>query len=140
MSPEGPPPLAILLVEDNPGDVELIRRALDAAGLPCRVRVAGDGDAALAALLDGPRPDLVLLDLNLPGADGWEVLRRIKRDERLSAIPVVVLSSSDAEADVRGAYRLHASAYMVKPPSLDRFSAAMQALAEYWSHTVRLPR
>ena len=140
MRGEGQQPLAILLIEDNPGDVELIQRALERACPPCRLRVSGDGDAALAELLDGPRPDLVLLDLNLPGADGWEVLRRIKRDERLGAVPVVVLSSSDAEADVSGAYRLHASAYMVKPPSLDQFSAAMLALAEYWGHTVRLPR
>ena len=95
-------------------------------------RVTFDVGAARHAELDAALAEL--------GADGWEVLRRIKRDERLGAVPVVVLSSSDAEADVSGAYRLHASAYMVKPPSLDQFSAAMLALAEYWGHTVRLPR
>ena len=139
MSHDHPRPFAILLIEDNPGDVELVRHALDSLGRPHHLQVASDGEVALRALREGSRPDLVLLDLNLPALDGIEVLRQIKGEPRLAGTPVVVLSSSEAEADVRTAYRLHANAYMLKPHELDRFRAAVHALVEYWAGVVRLP-
>lgn len=140
MSHEHQRPFSILLVEDNPGDVELVRHALADQPREHRLVVAHDGEVALGLLRAGEAPDLVLLDLNLPALDGIEVLRLIKAEPGLACTPVVVLSSSDAEADVRAAYCLHANAYMLKPPALDGFQEAVRALLSYWAAVVRLPR
>ncbi|MDF1502215.1 response regulator [Roseisolibacter sp. H3M3-2] len=138
-------PLELLLVEDNPGDVELTREALREAALPCRLAVATDGAEALRVLrregahADAPRPGLVLLDLNLPKLDGRAVLAAVKGDPALRDVPVVVLTTSRAAADVREAYALHANAYVVKPADLDAHFAAVRALVEFWGGVVVRP-
>jgi two-component system, chemotaxis family, response regulator Rcp1 len=135
----------ILLVEDNPGDVRLTREALREADLDYALAVARDGVEALARLrgegehAGAARPDLVLLDLNLPRMDGREVLAAVKADPELCDIPVIVLSSSEAEMDVRGAYQLHANCYICKPVDLDGFIAVVRAIDAFWFTTVRLP-
>jgi CheY-like chemotaxis protein len=137
--------LQLLLVEDNPGDVELTREALHEVPVPCRLSVARDGAEALRFLrregahAGAPRPDLVLLDLNLPRLDGRAVLAAVKQDPALRAIPVVVLTTSRAPADVREAYALHANAYVVKPADLDAHFAAVRALVEFWGAVAARP-
>jgi two-component system, chemotaxis family, response regulator Rcp1 len=138
-------PVELLLVEDNPGDVELTREALDEARVHNRLSVVGDGVEALAFLrrqgahAAAPRPDLVLLDLNLPRKDGREVLAEIKRDPELRRIPVVVLTTSEAEKDVLGAYDLYASAYIVKPVDLDQFLSVVRSIEGFWLSVVTFP-
>ena len=138
-------PIEILLVEDNAADARLTREALRIASVEARLRVACDGDEALGVLrrsrlgLDGPRPDLVLLDLNLPGRSGREVLAEIKADADLAALPVVVLTTSDADDDVAACYALHANAYLVKPVDFTRFADAMASLAAFWLGAATLP-
>lgn len=138
-------PLEILLVEDNPGDVRLTTEMLKQAKLLNRLTVAVDGEQALAMLqrAEGfahqPLPDLILLDLNLPGLDGRELLERIKDDPRLSRIPVVVLTQSVADADVRRAYDSYASCYVRKPIDLDQFLGVMQSIGHFWLSVVTLP-
>lgn len=138
-------PLEILLVEDNPGDVRLTTEMLKQAKLLNRLTVAVDGEQALAMLqrAEGyahqPLPDLILLDLNLPGLDGRELLERIKDDPRLSRIPVVVLTQSGADADVRRAYDTYASCYVRKPIDLDQFLGVMQSIGHFWLSVVTLP-
>lgn len=135
----------ILLVEDNPGDVRLIEIALQRAGIDATLNVVRDGESALAFLrkeppFEGkPTPTLVLLDLNLPGIDGRDVLSAVKRDPVLRRLPVVVLTSSQAEADVIRAYELHANSYISKPSTLSGLQQAVQAIHAYWFQTVRLP-
>ena len=137
--------LDLLLVEDNPGDVELTREALRECALPLRTWVAHDGVEALAFLrrtgahADAPRPALVLLDLNLPRLDGRGVLAEMKGDAALRDIPVVVLTSSQAAADVRRVYGLHANCCVAKPVELDRYLDAVGAIARFWLETVQLP-
>lgn len=137
-------PGRILLVEDNPADVRLLELALRKHP-QMSLDVVGDGDAAMA-FLEGTsteaskgRPDLVLLDLNLPRRDGLSVLQAIRDDDELTSLPVVVLSSSRSEEDVARAYRLHASSYVTKPTAFDRWQAIVDDLEGYWFATVKLP-
>ena len=138
-------PIDVLLVEDSPEDVELTLHALQAAKIRNRVHVARDGAEALDFLFrrgeyhDAPTPDLILLDLNLPKVDGREVLEEIKRDERLGRIPVIVVTSSEAEEDVARSYRLHANAYVTKPIDPAVFLRAVNAIGRFWLEIVRLP-
>lgn len=131
----------ILLVEDNPGDVLLTQTAFAEGELQPDIHVAPDGQAALAFLRDPscPLPDLVLLDLNLSGRSGLEVLREIKNDPGLSALPVVILSTSGRAADVLASYERHANSYVVKPVPLEAFERAMRSVEEFWFQTARLP-
>ena len=138
-------PVEILLVEDNPGDVEITRECLEASRIDSSVHVVGDGALALEYLrrtgryADSPRPDLIILDLNLPKKDGAAVLDEIKHDPSLRRIPVVILTSSGAEADIIKSYNLHANCYIVKPTNLDRFEAMVQSIEDFWFATARLP-
>jgi two-component system, chemotaxis family, response regulator Rcp1 len=135
----------ILLVEDNPGDVRLTREALKEAKFRNTVQVVGDGVEALAYLRQqgqysgAMRPHLIMLDLNLPRMDGREVLAAIKKDADLRRIPVVVLSSSEAETDIARAYELHANAYVTKPVDIDHFLQVVKAIEEFWVEIVKLP-
>jgi CheY-like chemotaxis protein len=129
----------ILLVEDNPGDAQLVRMAFAEALASARVSVVTDGEAALARLREEGPPDLLLLDLNLPGLTGHEVLQSIRADAALRRLPVVVLSSSDAEADVTRSYELGANSHIVKPGDVDALFALAETLARYWFGAVTLP-
>jgi two-component system, chemotaxis family, response regulator Rcp1 len=135
----------ILLVEDSPADVRLTREALKEAKVLNHLHVARDGVAALAFLrkqgdyAGSPRPDLILLDLNLPKKDGREVLAEIKQDEGLRLIPVVVLTTSSAEEDIVRSYGLHANAYVTKPVDLAQFLKVIQSVEEFWLAVVTLP-
>ena len=138
------PPIDILLVEDNPADVRLTQEAFKDTRVTNRLHVARDGVEALGMLRDAtgavPRPDLILLDLNLPRKDGREVLQDIKQDEALRHIPVVVLSTSHSEHDVARSYRLGANAFVTKPVDLDRFFQVIRALEQFWLDTAKLIR
>jgi CheY-like chemotaxis protein len=139
-------PVEILLVEDNPGDVRLTREALRDGRVANRVTVAKDGVEAMAVLrregsfADAPRPDLILLDLNLPKKDGREVLSEIKTDKDLQLIPVVILTSSKAEEDLVKSYGLHANCYVTKPLDLEQFATVVKSIEDFWFTVVRLPR
>ena len=138
-------PIRVLLVEDNPDDATLTIRALERAKLRNRVHLVGTGLEALAFLrregqfLDAPRPDLILLDLNLPGMDGREVLATIKADDRLRHIPIVIVTASRSEEDVARSYGLHANAYVTKPIDPKAFLEAVNAIGQFWLQVVRLP-
>ena len=138
-------PVDILLVEDNPGDVRLTREALRDAKLLNEIYVAKDGVEAMefihreGSFENVPVPDLILLDLNLPRKDGREVLAEIKKDSKLTRIPVVILSSSKADEDIIKTYNLHANAYIIKPVDLNRFVEMMHVLDEFWFTIVKLP-
>ncbi|MDX1661783.1 MAG: response regulator [Gemmatimonadota bacterium] len=142
---EGAEPAEVLLVEDNPGDVELTREALAESKVAVNLSIVPDGVEAMAFLeregeyADAPRPDLIILDLNMPRLDGREVLKRIKDDRALSTIPVVVLTTSEAEEDVLESYELHANAYVNKPLDFDRFTDIVRRIDEFWFTIVRLP-
>ncbi len=135
----------ILLVEDSLADVRLTQEVLRECGLLHCLRVARDGEQAMRALrcekeyAGQPRPDLVLLDLNLPGKDGREVLREIKSDPLLRRVPVLVISTSKADSDVLGCYDAHANCYIAKPVDLAEFFALAHALRDFWLRLVRLP-
>jgi CheY-like chemotaxis protein len=139
-------PVEILLVDDNPGDVRLTREALREAKIANKLTVAMDGMEAMKMLHHHPpheqcpRPDLILLDLNLPGMDGREILSHIKEDPELKIIPVVVLTSSSAESDVQKSYDLHANCYIVKPVNFDRLMEVVQMVEGFWLSLVRLPK
>lgn len=139
-------PVQILLVEDNEADVEMVRICLRQGRLANSLQVATDGETALACLYQQPpyenthRPDLVLLDLNLPRLGGLEVLRRMRGDPALSSIPVVVLTTSGAEQDIEEAYGLHASSFVRKPVAFDEFLSVVRELTRYWFQVVELPR
>jgi len=143
--PCAPRPIAILLVEDNPGDARLVREALKSAGIDSLLTVARDGEEALDLLrgarpaVEAVRPDLILLDLNLPRKDGRELLAEIKQDPSLQRIPVVVLTSSAAAQDIRTAYELQANSYIVKQVSLEEFTKASAATHHFWLSLVTLP-
>jgi two-component system, chemotaxis family, response regulator Rcp1 len=138
-------PVEILLVEDNPGDVRLTREALKEGKVRNNLYVAPDGVEALRFLRredehhDAVRPDLILLDLNLPRKDGREVLEEIKQDVNLRSIPVVILTSSQAEQDICRAYQLHANCYVTKPVDLDQFVTVVQSIETFWFTIVKLP-
>ncbi len=135
----------ILLVEDNPGDARLAQEALKEGRLSTRLRVVVDGVEAMAYLrregefATAPRPHLVLLDLNLPRKDGRQVLAEMKADSDLRRIPVVVLTTSQAEQDILRSYDLHANCYITKPVDLDHFIAVVRAIEEYWCAVATLP-
>jgi len=132
--------IEILLVDDSEADVRLTIEALKEAKVHNRIHVAYDGEAAMAFLRDPAqrRPDLILLDLNLPGMDGREVLAEIKSDHDLSVIPVVILTTSRAEEDILRTYRLHANCYITKPVDLQQFIRVIQSIEEFWFSVVKL--
>lgn len=136
----------ILLVEDDPADVKLTRRVLDQSKLHLRLSVVDDGQKALDYLnkrdefQDEPTPDLILLDLNLPKKSGLEVLKEIRSDSALTALPVVILTTSKAEEDIVQSYEHHANCFISKPVDLGQFSKVVQAIEDFWLVVVKLPR
>jgi two-component system, chemotaxis family, response regulator Rcp1 len=145
ISKEGCRPIEILMVEDNPGDVRLTVEALKEGKVRNNFHTVEDGVEAMAflrrqgAYTDAPRPDLVLLDLNLPKKNGREVLAEIKEDPELRRIPVVILTASEAEQDVVKSYNLHANCYITKPVDLDQFLEVVQSIENFWLTVVMLP-
>jgi two-component system, chemotaxis family, response regulator Rcp1 len=135
----------VLLVEDSPGDVRLTREAFKDAKVKVNLHVASDGMEAMDFLLkkgrhqEAPRPDLVLLDLNLPRKNGREVLTDIKRDETLRSIPVVILTTSAADADIERSYHSYANCYIAKPVSLEGFCEVVKSIDSFWLTIVKLP-
>ena len=135
----------ILLVEDNPADVRLTFEALKDAKVLNRLSVAGDGVEAMAFLrkegkyANAAEPDLILLDLNLPRKDGREVLAEIKQDLRLKRVPIVILTTSQAEQDILRTYNLHANCYITKPVDLDQFMIVVKSIEDFWFTVVKLP-
>jgi two-component system, chemotaxis family, response regulator Rcp1 len=138
-------PIEVLLVEDSPGDVRLTREAFKDAKVHINLHVASDGVEAMDFLnREGKhanvlRPDLILLDLNLPKKDGREVLEEIKESEALKSIPVVILTTSASEEDILRSYKLHANCYITKPVGLDGFLAVVKSIDSFWLSIVRLP-
>jgi chemotaxis family two-component system response regulator Rcp1 len=137
--------IQILLVEDNPGDVRLTVEALRGAKVANELHVVGDGQAAIDFLrqrgqyADAPRPDIVLLDLNLPRLEGCDVLADIKSDPDLAKIPIIVLTSSSSDKDIQRSYALHANCFVTKPVDFSEFIAAVRSLEGFWLKIVRLP-
>ena len=142
---DGSRPIEILLVEDNPGDVRLTKEALKEGKVYSNLHTVKDGVEAMEFLRkkgkykDVPRPDIILLDLNLPKKDGREVLQEIKTDEALKRIPVVVLTTSKAEEDVVRTYNLHANCYVTKPVDLEKFMVVVKTIDSFWLTVVTLP-
>jgi two-component system, chemotaxis family, response regulator Rcp1 len=138
-------PLQVLLVEDSPGDVRLTREAFRQSNISIHLHVAIDGVEAMAFLrrqgdhIDAPRPDLILLDLNLPKMDGREVLSCIKDDKALKTIPTVILTTSDAEQDIVTSYQLQANCYLSKPVQLDAFENLVKGISDFWFAKVKFP-
>ncbi|MEU1215479.1 response regulator [Streptomyces sp. NPDC005791] len=138
-------PIEVLLVEDDPGDELMTREAFEDNKIRNTLHVVRDGQEALDFLYrqgeyaDAPRPDLVLLDLNLPKYDGRQVLERIKTDPEMALIPVVVLTTSSAEEDILRSYKLHANAYVTKPVDLEQFIGAVRQIDDFFVSVVRLP-
>jgi len=139
-------PPQVLQVEDCPGDVRLTQEAFRDANMSVQLHVASDGVEAMAFLrkegahAHAPRPDLILLDLNLPKMDGREVLAHIKNDESLKTIPIVILTTSEAEADILKSYQLQANCYLSKPVQLDAFQSLVKSINDFWLIKVKLPR
>jgi len=139
-------PLRVLLVEDSAGDARLTQEAFCDADPTIRWHVATDGVEAMAFLnrtgdhSSALRPDLILLDLNLPKMDGREVLARVKDNENLKSIPIVILTTSDAEADIVSSYRLHANCFMSKPVQLEDFETLVKSINDFWLTRVKLPQ
>ena len=135
----------ILLVEDSPGDAELAKEALEESKLKNNLHIAIDGEEAIDFLFkkgkykDAIRPDLIILDLNLPKKDGREVLKEIKEDDKLKRIPVVILTTSRAEEDILKTYDLHANCYITKPLDLEKFMDVVKAIENFWMSIVVLP-
>lgn len=138
-------PIEVLLVEDSPGDVRLTREAFGEANKSIHLHVAVDGVEAMAFLknegthANAPRPDIILLDLNLPKMDGREVLAHIKEDESLKTIPIVILTTSVAEVDIVKSYQLRANCYLSKPVQLNEFEALVKSINDFWLTEVKLP-
>jgi chemotaxis family two-component system response regulator Rcp1 len=138
-------PIEVLLVEDSPGDVRLTREALREANTSVHLHVATDGVDAMAFLrregshARSPRPDLILLDLNLPRMDGREVLARVKGDDDLKTIPTIILTTSEAEADIVKSYQLRANCYLSKPVQLDAFESLVKSINDFWLTKAKLP-
>ena len=143
MSPGVSNPIEILLVEDNPGDVRLIKEVFKDAKIYNNMQVAYDGEAAMEILRSDEGntifPDLILLDLNLPKKDGREVLREIKGDDWLKCIPVVILTTSNAEEDLIETYKMNANCYITKPVDLDQFINVVKSIENFWLSIVKLP-
>jgi len=139
-------PMEVLLVEDSAGDVRLTREALKDAKVHVHLQVASDGIEAMAFLkregqhVHAPRPDLILLDLNLPKKDGRQVLEEIKQSPSLKSIPVVILTTSASEADILRSYMLHANCYITKPVDLNGFLDVVKSIDNFWLSVVKLPR
>jgi chemotaxis family two-component system response regulator Rcp1 len=139
-------PLEVLLVEDSPGDVRLTQEAFRDANMAIHLHVATDGVEAMTFLrhegdrANAPRPDFILLDLNLPRMDGREVLAQIKADENLRTIPTVILTTSDSEADIVRSYELQANCYLSKPVQLDEFESLVRSINDFWLTRVKLPQ
>ena|SRR5271168_963536 len=139
------PPIEILLVEDSEGDVCLIQEGLKGARVPNRLTVVSDGEQAISFLERkqpferAPRPHLILLDLNLPKLNGREVLARIRKDPALKRIPVVILTTSDADSDIQASYELHANSYVTKPVGFEQFMHAIHTIESYWLELAKLP-
>ena len=139
-------PIEILLVEDSPSDVVLTQEALRESRIANELSVVRDGQQALAYLRreppyeDATRPDLVLLDLNLPNLDGRDVLRAVRADPDLAGLPIIVLTTSDADEDIRAAYASHANSYVQKPVDMDQFVNVIRAIEGFWFTVVKLPR
>jgi two-component system, chemotaxis family, response regulator Rcp1 len=137
--------IEILLIEDNPGDADLTREALLEAKVHNRLHVVDDGAKALdflfkrGAYADAPRPDIILLDLNLPKKDGRQVLAEVKAEPRLADIPVVILTTSQAEEDIIRSYQLHANCYITKPVDFKQFLKVVKSIEEFWLTVVKLP-
>ena len=146
MESNGPQTIQVLLVEDSPGDIRLTQEALKDAKMHINLHVARDGEQAMSFLLregeygNAPRPDLILLDLNLPKKDGREVLEEIKESPTLKSIPVVILTTSSSEADILRSYLLHANCYITKPVGLDGFLKVVKSIDNFWLSVVKLPR
>jgi len=143
MSSNAVQPIEILIVEDNPGDIRLIMEILKETNMNNNIQVAKDGEAALNILfneLNVSRPDLILLDLNLPKIDGREILAKIKGNEKLKSIPVVILTTSTAEEDIIETYKKHANSYITKPVDLDQFIKVVESINNFWLSIVKLPR
>jgi CheY-like chemotaxis protein len=144
--PEGSGSIEVLLVEDSPGDVRLTREAFREANGSIHLHVASDGIEAMEFLrqegvhANAPRPDFILLDLNLPKMDGRQVLSLIKNDERLKTIPTIVLTTSSAEEDIVRSYQLQANCYLSKPVQLDEFDAVVRSINDFWLIRARLPQ
>ena len=142
---DSPMPLQVLLVEDSPGDVRLTREVFREANRRIALHVASDGVEAMGFLRreapyrDAPRPDLILLDLNLPRMDGREVLAHIKGDTELMTIPIVILTTSDAEADIANSYEHHANCYLSKPVQLAAFELLVKSVNDFWLTNAKLP-
>jgi len=138
-------PIEVLLVEDNPGDVRLTQEAFREANSRIHLHVASDGVEAMAFLrrerahVHAPRPDLILLDLNLPRMDGREVLAQVKADSKLKTIPTIILTTSEAEADIVKSYQLAANCYLSKPVQLDAFENLVKSINDFWLTTAKLP-
>jgi chemotaxis family two-component system response regulator Rcp1 len=138
-------PLEVLLVEDSPGDVRLTQEAFRAANISVHVSIASDGVEAMAFLRregvykDAPRPDLTLLDLNMPRMDGRQVLALIKSDESLKTIPIAVLTTSESETDIAKSYQLHANCYLCKPVQLTAFESLVKSINDFWLTRAKLP-
>jgi CheY-like chemotaxis protein len=138
-------PIEILLVEDNEGDVGLVEEVFEDARIRNIIHVAEDGEEAMQFLnkekkfVNAPTPDLILLDLNLPGKDGREVLEEIKTNNKLKSIPVVVLTTSKAEEDIIKSYDLHANSYITKPVDFDQFIKVVKSIEDFWLEVVKLP-
>jgi chemotaxis family two-component system response regulator Rcp1 len=139
-------PIEVLLIEDSPGDVRLTKEAFRSANPSINLHVASDGVEAMAFLkkegihAQVPRPDLILLDLNLPRMDGREVLARIKEDDKLKTIPTVILTTSDAEVDIAKSYQLQANCYLNKPVQLEAFENLVKSINDFWLKEVKLPK
>ena len=137
--------IEILLVEDNEGDIGLVEEVFHEAKIRNNLHVAEDGEEAMLFLrkkekfLDAPRPDIILLDLNLPKKDGREVLKEVKEDDKLKRIPVVVLTTSKAEEDILKSYDLHANSYITKPVNFDQFIKVIKSIEDFWLDVVKLP-
>jgi chemotaxis family two-component system response regulator Rcp1 len=138
-------PIEVLLVEDSPGDVRLTLEAFKDAKVHINLHVASDGAEAMAFLgregehANAPRPDLILLDLNLPKKDGREVLAELKESPTLKCIPVVILTTSSSEADIQGSYQRHANCYITKPVDLEGFLKVVKSIDNFWLSVVKLP-
>lgn len=136
----------LLLIEDSPGDVRLTQEALSEANRSIHLHVASDGIEAMAFLRQeaphahAPRPDLILLDLNLPRMDGREVLAHLKADDTLKSIPVIILTTSEAEVDIVKSYQLQANCFLSKPVQLDEFESLVKSINEFWLTKVKLPQ